>query len=348
VRREASFGVVIAATRDHLHWVRGTCASVRYFMGEVPIAVLLDGRVPPNDLEKTVDAEFLLQHELDNPVLRELSGSTKAKLAVLWEAPFERFLFLDADTVVWGNLGELADFDRSDFVVDAPYGRRRSRLGVMDAAAATRSLADFDASAYEDRFVNTGVFFGTRGLLRLDRFLELLEFSLRRPEVLLNDQGFFNHLLFNEHDAGHVRVEHRPLQVKVGEDAWQRSELAEHFAFVDGQPHVTGAPTAIHWVGTLKPTMRTGANDFFAPMTFFRREYRRLRNGRPQPNTVDDLALRLEDFRCADWRGRNMRGRLRRIRRRSTRHARHLLGRAKVSVRARTPDRVVTGLRRRP
>jgi hypothetical protein len=347
VPREAPFGVVIAATRDHLHWVRGTCASVRYFMGEVPIAILLDGHRPLRDLAKTVDAEFVLQHELDNSVLRELAGSTKAKLAVLWEAPFKHFLFLDADTVVWGNLGELADFHRSDFVVDAPYGRRRSRLGVMDAAAAAQAFSDFDASAYEDRYVNTGAFFGTRGLLPLDRFLELLEFSHRQSNVLLNDQGFFNHLLFGAYEAGHVRVDQRPLQVKVGEDAWKQRELVDHFAFVEGRPHVTGTPTAIHWVGTLKPTMRAGANDFFEPMAFFRREYRRMRNGRPQPNTVDDFALSLEDFKCADWRGKNIRGRLRRVRRRATRHARHLLGRAKVAVRMRTPDRVVSGLRRR-
>jgi hypothetical protein len=41
----ADFGVVIPASAEHLHWVRGACASVRHFMGDTPICVLVDGSV---------------------------------------------------------------------------------------------------------------------------------------------------------------------------------------------------------------------------------------------------------------------------------------------------------------
>ena len=47
------FGVVIPTKEAHLHWVRGTCASIRHFMGDTPICVLLDGTRVPHDLRDT-------------------------------------------------------------------------------------------------------------------------------------------------------------------------------------------------------------------------------------------------------------------------------------------------------
>jgi hypothetical protein len=343
----AGFGVVIAATPDHLHWVRGLCASIRHFMGDTPIAVLLDGERSSRDLRDTYDVQVVRRSEIGHPGLRALGGSTKAKLAALWVAPFERFLFVDADAIVWGDVAQVADLDRFDFVVDLPYGPRASRLGVMDAVAATKHFPDFDARAHEVDYVNTGVFFARRGILDLDRYLELVEFTKTHPGVFLSDQGLFNFMLFNGVDDGSIRVDHQELQVKVGEGGTTHAELVRRFRFVDDEPAVEGAPVVIHWVGTLKPTLQGGQNDFFEPMTFFRRRFQLARHGRTEPKAVDDLRLRLEDFACGDWRGTNLRGRVRRSRRRATRGARDLLGRTKIAVRTRTPDRVVSTLKRR-
>src|SRR5216117_3473188 len=95
---EADFGVVITVTRHDLHWAKGTCASVRYFMPDVPIWLLLDGPGSTRDLERTYGASAARTADVEHAGLRELSfGSYLTKLSTLWLAPFETFLFLDAD-----------------------------------------------------------------------------------------------------------------------------------------------------------------------------------------------------------------------------------------------------------
>jgi hypothetical protein len=342
---EAPFGVVIAAMPEHLHWVKGVCASVRYFMGDTPICLLLDGKSSTRELGETYGLRVLDRAELESRGLGELSGSTKAKLAALWVAPFDRFLFLDADTIVWGDVGRLADLERFDFVLDLPIGTRRSRKAVMDAGAVRRHFPHFDAHRHEEDYVNTGAFFARRGVLELGRYLELVRFSQTHPRVFLNDQGIFNFMVFTGADEGAVRLDHQELQVKVGES--ELDELAQRFRFSEGHPQVVGAPIVIHWVGTLKPRVRGGADHFFEPMTFFRRQYRLALRRRSEPNALDGIRLRFEDMTCADWRGSNLRGRLRRLRRHTARRSRYRLARVKVAVRSRTPDRVVATLQRR-
>jgi hypothetical protein len=95
----SDFGVVIPAKSEHLHWVRGTCSSVRYFMDETPICVLLDGDDFPDDLA-SYGVIVVRREEVEPRELRELSfGSLKAKNVALWASPFETYLLLDADAV---------------------------------------------------------------------------------------------------------------------------------------------------------------------------------------------------------------------------------------------------------
>jgi hypothetical protein len=140
----ADFGVVIPAKSEHLHWVRGACASVRHFMADTRICVLLDGNKFPDSLRETYDIHVILSDEVEYRELRDLSfGSLKANVA-LWASPFERFLLIDADAVVWGDRRRYADFERFDFVPDSPsadsdYVRR----WVMDVDAVARRFPDF-------------------------------------------------------------------------------------------------------------------------------------------------------------------------------------------------------------
>jgi hypothetical protein len=326
----ADFGVVIATTRDHAHWARGTCASVRAFMDDVPICVLMDGEGDTGDFE-AYGARVLRTSELDDSTLRGLGGSTKVKQAMLWAAPFERFLFLDSDTIVWGDVRELADLEAFDFVVDAPLGAERARRSVMDPVAVGRHFPSFDARRHLGDFVNSGAYFARRGAVELDSYLELLRFSRRHPDVFLfGDQGVFNFMVFSGADAGVLRVDQRALQARVGH--MSRAELERRFAFAEGVPLVTSSPAVIHWVGVAKPRMRSRDADFFGPMSFFRRRFREeLQGGAASPARIE-ARLRFEDLLCGDWRGTNLRGRLRAARRRVDRRTRHRTARLKVAL----------------
>ena len=106
---------MIAAAPEHLHWLKGTCASVRYFMGDAPICVLLDGDRSLRDLETAYGIRVIRRAEVDHAELRNLSfGSLKTKNATHWLSPFETYLFLDADAVAWGDMQLVADLKRFD------------------------------------------------------------------------------------------------------------------------------------------------------------------------------------------------------------------------------------------
>jgi hypothetical protein len=338
---EAEFGVMIAAAPEHLHWLKGACASVRYFMGDTPICVLLDGDRSLRDLETAYGIRVVRRAEVDHAELRNLSfGSLKTKNATHWLSPFETYLFLDADAVAWGDMRLVADLERFDLVIDSPIAdREKVRRWVMDSDSVARHFPDFDARAHVDEYVNTGAHFARRGTLDLDRYLELLRFSATHPGLFYGSQGVFNFMVFSAADEGKVRLDQRELQVTTGDTT--REEVVDRFRFERGLPHVVGAPAVLHWAGSPKPTVRTRGRDYFAPMTFFRRQFRiAVRGGTTSP--TDGLRLRIEDMLCADWRGSNLRGRQRRLRRRA--------GQAyacfRVALRARVPDRIVAIVRR--
>ncbi len=338
------FGVVIPAKPEHLHWARGTCASIRYFMGDTPICLLLDGgrSQTPSELVATYGVQVICRDDVEQTELRGFFGSLRVKGAAHWLSPFETFLLVDADTVVWGDMRSLADFERFDYIVDEPIGDLDEvRKSVMDADAVTAAFPDFDARAHVHQFVNTGAYFARRGIIELDRYLEFLTFARAHPRLVYGDQGPFNFMVFGAADAERVRVAQRELQVLTGRTT--RPELERRFAFADGSPVVGGDPVALHWVGSPKPRVREGSGDYFEPMTFFRRRFRaELRGGKPRATDVS--ALRLEDVLCTDFRGSNLRGRWSAVKRRS--HRRYRQG--KAHVRARTPDRLVELVRRRP
>lgn len=339
---EADFGVVIAASPRHLHWVRGVCASVGYFLDDTPICVLLDGDADTTDLTSGSGARVIRPAEVEHRELRELSfGSQLTKLTAQWLSPFETYLMLDADAIVWGDIRSHADFDRFDFILDSPMGVDIARRYVMDAEAVSRHFPDFDMTRHLSEYANVGAYFARRGMLGLDEYLELVRLLKSAPGMFYADQGLLNFMVFKAADDGKVRLDQRPLQVTTGDT--MREEVVRRFGISDSRPHVVGDPVVLHWVGTPKPRVRERGRDYFAPMTFFRREFRRAARGGGSSAT-DDLWLRFEDMICTDYRGSNLRGRVAGLRRR----ARKRYARTRVALRSHTPDRVVAAVRRRP
>ena len=308
-------------------------------MADTPICVILDGERFPDDVRAAYDVQVVRRDEVEPAELRAASfGSLRAKNVALWASPFETFLLLDADAIVWGDMRELAAFDHFDFLLDSGGEPPRS---VMDVEAVAHHVPTFDAARNAPRFANTGAFLGRRGLLDLERYLELMHLSHAHPRLFYGSQGLFNLLVLEGADRGEIRVGHRELQVMTGRSA--REDVVARFSFADSRPQVTGDPVVLHWVGSPKPRIRERKRDYFEPMTYFRREAWRASHGRTALGVRDDLRLRFEDMRCSDWRGTNLRGRLARLRRRAKQ--RWAIG--KVTIRRRTPDRIVNTVRRR-
>ena len=303
---EAEFGVVVTVTQRDLHWAKGTCASVRYFMPDAPIWLLVDGPGSTSDLERTYGVRVGRTSDVDHRGLRELSfGSYLTKLSTLWLAPFETFLFLDADTVVWGDVRGHADLDHNDFVLDLPLGGSpHVERWIMDVDAVTRHFPEFDARGHVQDYVNNGAFLARRGALDLDRYLELARFSRENPGVFLTDLGIFNYMLFGGADEGSLRLAQRELIVLVGFSTRhgllrgaRLEDVQRRFSLVDGKPAVE-SPAVLHWAGPVKPEVGSDPRDLAEPMMFFRRRFRRDRRKSDRLTPWDELQLRLEDRRA--------------------------------------------------
>jgi hypothetical protein len=99
-------------------FAKGCCASVRYFLGDVPIALIVDGTFSVSSLEEAYQVQVINHHTISNEILKKRSfGWGKTKMIAFWESPWQHFLYLDADTNVWGNVLKYQNFDQFDVLL---------------------------------------------------------------------------------------------------------------------------------------------------------------------------------------------------------------------------------------
>jgi hypothetical protein len=101
---QAPFGFVTGCHAGDKFLVQATLASMRHYCPEVPICLTVDGNFDVSDLEKEYDLIVLRVSELPSQEMRQLTcGNYRAKLAALWEGPFEFYTWIDSDAIVWGD-----------------------------------------------------------------------------------------------------------------------------------------------------------------------------------------------------------------------------------------------------
>jgi len=101
---QAPFGFVTGCHAGDKFLVQATLASIRHFCSDVPICLVVDGDFDVSDLQKEYHLIVLRVSELPSEEMRKLmSGNYRAKLAAMWEGPFEYYVWLDSDAIVWGD-----------------------------------------------------------------------------------------------------------------------------------------------------------------------------------------------------------------------------------------------------
>ena len=101
---QAPFGFVTGCHAGDKFLVQATLASMKHYCPDVPICLTVDGSFDVSDLEKEYDLIVLRVGELPSEEMRKLMcGDYRAKLAAMWEGPFERYIWLDSDAIVWGD-----------------------------------------------------------------------------------------------------------------------------------------------------------------------------------------------------------------------------------------------------
>ena len=102
---QAPFGLVTGCHKGDKFMVGATLASMRHYCPDVPICLVVDGDFDVADLESEYDLIVLRVSDLPSREMREMiGGNYRAKLAALWEGPFEFYVWMDSDAIVWGDI----------------------------------------------------------------------------------------------------------------------------------------------------------------------------------------------------------------------------------------------------
>jgi hypothetical protein len=303
------FGIIIACCDQDYIFAKACCASVRYFMGDVPICLIVDGELNTSTLERIYGVKVINQKNVSSDVLRKRSfGFGLTKMVAFWESPWKNFLYLDADTIAWFDLLKYANFKDFDAIIDqSSYLHSNEDICsyFFDISKIGKYFPDFDWEAHRHHYFCTGVFFASRGIFDLDDYAEILNLMSHEPRLfLLGEQGMLNFMFCRAADNGRIRLGQESIQLIVPDS--DRQKLQENFRFDHAEPCYSGKDVVIHWCGPNKPTFES-AHVYSKPMTFFRqkfiqdanREHSQTQASSDQASVhslIGSMQLRSEDF----------------------------------------------------
>jgi hypothetical protein len=239
--------VYIAASAHDARYTRICVASVRYFYPDVPVRLLVGGR---------------LQRGLADELRRYWNVGTAdlpcgdygwgfVKLEPLFGPSGERFLVLDSDTVLTGQVLDMWDEFPAPFLVD---DEQQSEADTKRLYYDWEKVREIDPNARPPRFVvNSGQWFGTAGVLARQDFEPWVEWTMPRrlrhaEHFMPGDQGILNYVLNQKATIDGLRIERRKIMCWPGHsmeglDAESVSKRAS-------------APRVVHWAGVKKARQR--------------------------------------------------------------------------------------------
>ena len=288
------FGVIVICCNSDYWSAKACCASIRYFMGDIPICLLVDGTFKVDDLKKTYGVHILNRTNISNPVLREKSfGWGLTRMIAFWESPFEYFLILDADTIVWGDMTKYADFDKYDLIIDKPkqsYSCEDINKWFFDTSKICSYFPDFQ---WQNRsYVCHAVLFSRKYIWDLNEYIQILDLRAKEPEMFFyGDMGFINFMMFSGSDKGDFRLDQADIQIIVQD--YNQDELKNHFPLENLDNNLTPKETkVIHYAGI--KALLSNQNFYIDPMTFFRKKF--LKDAYNLNNFFCDLYLKSEEY----------------------------------------------------
>ena len=239
--------VYISASTLDSRYTRICVASIRYFYPDIPIRLLVGGR-----LQRGFADEVQRHWDVGTADLpRGDYGWGFVKLEPLFGKPGEKFLVLDSDTVLTGEVLDIWNEFPAPFLVD---DEEQSEPDTKRLYYDWEKVRKIDPNARPPRFVfNSGQWFGTAGVLTRDDFAPWVEWTmprtLRHPEHFMpGDQGILNYVLNRKAATDGLRIERRQIMRWPGhsmggldaETVWKRA----------------AAPRVVHWAGVKKARQR--------------------------------------------------------------------------------------------
>ena len=233
--------IYIAASAHDARYTRICVASIRHFYPDVAIKLL-----PGGALEQELQRELARYWDVETAHVRPGDwGWGFVKLEPLFGAPGERFLVLDSDTVMVGDVLRTQADSAADFVVDDEH---QSEADTHRLYYDWRKVASIDPTAQPPQFVfNSGQWFGTAGIITRKDFALFVDWSgmppmLRHANLFMpGDQGVLNYVLNQKAMVDRISVDRRKIMRWPGHgmDGISAASVTERKA----------PPVAVHWAG---------------------------------------------------------------------------------------------------
>jgi hypothetical protein len=220
----APYGFVTACHNGDKFMVQATLASIRHFCPDVPICLVADGNVDVSDLEKQYGLIVVRTKELPDPRMRALCcGSYYAKLSAMWEGPFEHFVWLDSDAIVWGDFTKLinASLDFQIFWSEISIPQDATEvppwLGHFYFDLPNLLLCDPDFEWRGLPYFSTGAFAAKRGAIPFEKWLEVKEWEKKFDTKLFQfgEQGQLEYMVHSGAQRGELKADWTDLQYNV-------------------------------------------------------------------------------------------------------------------------------------
>lgn len=267
-----TFGIVITTYIGDYYLTKATLASIHKYMPCVPVCIIQDGDFSLEEVLGVYNITSVIKREtVKNEFLKKCFRSRCTSMVAFWESPFERFLYLDSDLVLWGDILKHIDVTSADFIHNEPhepYSDYIYKTQYFDFDRLFEFVEKFEWRGCE--FFNTGTFISKVGIFELERFEYLFALWQKDKSLLPTDpQSMMNYLVFLLQQKNGLKVASAHLQTVV--PVWSAAQLEAEFTFKNNEP-VVRKDTVIHWAG-VKPLMVNRSRVFTAPEVYFRKQH---------------------------------------------------------------------------
>jgi hypothetical protein len=217
---QAPFGFVTGCHAADKFMVQATLSSMRHYCPNIPICLTVDGDLDVSDLEKKYDLIVLRVAELPLEEMRKLMcGNYRAKLAAMWEGPFERYVWLDSDAIVWGDFTSQiradADFQIFWSEISIPLDATEIPHWLPHFYFDPEKLEQFDR-AFEWRgraYFSAGTFACRRNVIPFQRWTEVDSWGKQAPGLFAwGEMGMLNYHVHSMTQRGEIKTAVSNLQ----------------------------------------------------------------------------------------------------------------------------------------
>lgn len=265
--------------------VQATLASMRYYCPDVPICLTVDGDVDVSDLEREYDLIVLRVPELASETMRNLvSGSGRAKLAAMWEGPFEFYVWVDSDAIVWGDFTRQVrtDVDFQIFWSEISIPADATEIPpwlphfYFDPSKLKRFDPEFDWRGHA--YFSSGAFGCRRNAISFEKWLDAELWGRETPGLFgdFYEQPILNYLVHSMRQRGELKVAMSDLQhisEHHGVDELKQDCADSNWHF----PKKIRRPRVAHFCGR-KPFL-IDRGSYSRPFTIARLEHHRRQHG---------------------------------------------------------------------